>query len=70
MFKAKRKKLKINVGDTVEVIAGGDKGKKGSVLTLDSAKLKVKVQGVRMQTHFDRVKRDFSERGFYRLLKY
>ena len=47
-------KLKIKKGDTVEVIAGADKGKKGAVLELDSKKLKVRVQGARIQTHFDK----------------
>ena len=47
-------KLKIKHGDTVEVIAGADKGKKGAVLSINSQKLKIMVQGVRMQTHFDR----------------
>ena len=65
MFKpSKHKKLKIRVGDTVEVIAGGDKGKKGAVLVLDSSKLKVKVQGARMQTHFDRENGMSQKEGF------
>ena len=58
------KKLKIKKGDTVEVIAGADKGKKGAVLELDSAALKVKVQGVRLQTHFDREEGQFQKEGF------
>lgn len=45
-------KLKIKEGDTVQVISGADKGKKGAVLALDSKKLKIKVQGVKVQTHF------------------
>lgn len=45
-------KLNIKRGDTVQVISGADKGKKGSVLDLDCKKLKVKVQGVKIQTHF------------------
>lgn len=47
-------KLKIKQGATVQVIAGADKGKKGTVLQIDSSKLKIKVSGVRVQTHFDR----------------
>lgn len=47
-------KLKIKKGDTVQVITGSDKGKKGTVLDLDSKKLKIKVSGVRMQTKFDK----------------
>jgi large subunit ribosomal protein L24 len=45
-------KLKIKKGDTVQVITGSDKGKKGTVVALNKTSLKVKVQGVRMQTHF------------------
>jgi len=48
------KKLRIKKGDTVQVTAGADKGKKGAVLVLDKDKLKMKVQGVRIQTHFSR----------------
>lgn len=47
-------KLKIKKGSTVQVIAGQDKGKKGSVLEILSGKMKVRVQGVRMQTHYDK----------------
>lgn len=47
-------KLKIKKGDTVQVIAGNDKGVKGAVLELDGKTLKVRVQGARVQTHFDR----------------
>lgn len=50
----KSRKLKIAKGATVEVIAGADKGKKGTVLFLDDKKLKVKVQGVKMLTHYDK----------------
>lgn len=47
-------KLKIKKGATVEVVAGGEKGKRGSVLELDSKALRIKVQGVRVRTHFDK----------------
>ncbi|MCB0392085.1 MAG: KOW motif-containing protein [Bdellovibrionales bacterium] len=47
-------KLKIAKGDTVEVISGKDKGRKGAVLSLDKNRLKLKVQGVFMQTKFSR----------------
>ena len=47
-------KLKIKKGATVQVITGQDKGKKGTVLAVDPTNLKVKVQGVRVQTHFDK----------------
>ena len=47
-------KLKIRKGDTVQVIAGADKGLKGTVMDLDSKRLKIRVQGVAVKTHFDR----------------
>ena len=46
-------KLKVKKGDTVQIIAGADKGKKGAVLSLDKKKLKIKVPGVAVKTHFD-----------------
>ncbi len=53
-MEVKARKLKIKKGATVEVIAGADKGKKGAVLAVDAKKLKIKVQGVRIATHFDK----------------
>lgn len=47
-------KLKIKKGATVQVIAGADKGKTGSVLEVNPATLRVKVQGVRIQTNLDK----------------
>ncbi|MCC7403068.1 MAG: KOW motif-containing protein [Bdellovibrionales bacterium] len=47
-------KLKVKKGATVEVIAGADKGKRGTVLEIKKDKMQVRVQGVRMQTHFDK----------------
>lgn len=47
-------KLRIKKGDIVQVIAGADKGVKGAVLDIDRKKLKVRVQGARVQTHFDK----------------
>lgn len=43
-------KLKVTKGATVEVIAGSEKGKRGVVLDVDSTKLRVRVQGVKVQT--------------------
>lgn len=48
------KKLKIHKGATVEVITGQDKGKKGTVLAVNSETMKIKVQGVKVMTHFDK----------------
>ncbi len=47
-------KLKIKKGATVEVIAGSDKGKRGSVLEVRPEKMMVRVQGVRLQTHYSK----------------
>lgn len=47
-------KLKIKKGDTVQVISGAEKGKKGTVLEVNPSELLIKVQGVRMQSHFDK----------------
>ena len=47
-------KLKIKKGSEVKVIAGADKGKTGSVLDVDAKRLKVRVQGVRVQTKLDK----------------
>ena len=46
--------LKIRKGDTVQVIAGSEKGKKGSVIEVKPSSLKIKIQGVKVQTHFDK----------------
>ncbi len=43
-------KLKITKGATVQVIAGSDKGKRGTVLDLKKETMMVRVQGVRMTT--------------------
>lgn len=43
-------KLKVTKGATVQVIAGSDKGKRGTVLDLKKETMMVRVQGVRMAT--------------------
>jgi large subunit ribosomal protein L24 len=57
-------KLKIKKGATVEVIAGSDKGKRGTVLDINKDALKIKVQGIRMQTHFDKKDGLLKKEGF------
>lgn len=47
-------KLGIHKGDSVEVISGSEKGKKGVVLSVQPRNMKIRVQGVKMATHFDR----------------
>ncbi len=51
---AKKMKLKIKKGSTVQIIAGSEKGKKGTVLEIVLAKMKLRIQGIRIQTHFDK----------------
>jgi large subunit ribosomal protein L24 len=57
-------KLKIKKGDTVQVIAGSQKGVKGSVMALDPKKMKIKVQGVRILTNFDKKEGIVKGEGF------
>ncbi|MCB0351037.1 MAG: KOW motif-containing protein [Bdellovibrionales bacterium] len=57
-------KLNIKKGDSVQVIAGAQKGTKGTVLAIDPVKLKVKVQGVRVQTNFDKKEGILKSEGF------
>ena len=47
-------KLKIRKGDTVQVVAGSDKGKKGKVVEVVPSRMKIKVEGVKVMTHFDK----------------
>jgi large subunit ribosomal protein L24 len=56
-------KLKIRKGDTVQVVAGADKGKKGEVIAVDPKSMKIKVQGVRVQTHFDKKEGQLKKEG-------
>ena len=46
--------MKLKKGDEALVITGSDKGKKSKVLEVNSDTLKVRLQGVRVQTHFDK----------------
>ena len=47
-------KLKIKKGDTVQVLVGSDKGKKGKVIQVDPKAMRLKVEGVNVMTHFDK----------------
>jgi large subunit ribosomal protein L24 len=57
-------KLKIKKGDTVQVIAGSQKGAKGSVMAIEPNKMRIKVQGVRVQTHFNKKEGILKAEGF------
>lgn len=56
--------LKIRKGDTVQVTSGSDKGKKGTVIEVKPAALKIKVQGVKVQTHYDKKDGLLKKEGF------
>lgn len=57
-------KLKIRKGAVVQVITGSDKGKKGEVLEVDRTNLRIRVQGVRVQTHYDKKEGLLKKEGF------
>lgn len=57
-------KLKIKKGSTVQVICGSDKGKKGTVMAVNLKAMKVQVQGVKVQTHFDKKDGLLKKEGF------
>jgi large subunit ribosomal protein L24 len=57
-------KLQIRKGATVQVITGAEKGKKGTVLDVNALKMLVRVQGVRIQTHFDKKEGLLKKEGY------
>lgn len=57
-------KLKIKKGATVQVISGSDKGKKGTVLAVNPKSMKVLVQGVKVQVHYDKKEGLLKKEGF------
>jgi large subunit ribosomal protein L24 len=57
-------KLKIKKGDLVEAIAGGEKGKRGNVIEVDPTKFRLKVQGLKVMTHFDRKEGILKKEGY------
>ena len=57
-------KLKIRKGDKVQVITGTDKGKKGAVIAINPSSLQIKVEGVKVQTHFDKKDGLLKKEGF------
>jgi large subunit ribosomal protein L24 len=58
-------KLKIKKGDTVQVISGSEKGAKGAVLAVSPKDLMIKVQGVKLMTHFDKKEGVKKLEGFF-----
>lgn len=57
-------KLKIKKGSTVQVITGQEKGKKGEVLAINTDDMTIKVQGVKVQTHYDKKDGLLKKEGF------
>ncbi len=57
-------KLKVKKGATVEVVAGADKGKQGKVLGINKSKLKIRVEGIKVMTHFDKKEGLQKKEGF------
>ena len=57
-------KLGIKAGDEVAVIAGSDKGKKGSVLEVQARKMKIRIKDICLQTCFDKEKGIYKREGF------
>ncbi len=57
-------KLKIKKGDTVQVTTGSDKGKKGTVMEVKPLAMKIKIQGVKVQTHYDKKDGLLKKEGF------
>lgn len=57
-------KLKIKKGDTVQVTTGSDKGKKGTVIEVKPLAMKIKIQGVKIQTHYDKKDGLLKKEGF------
>ncbi len=57
-------KLNVKKGATVEVIAGAEKGKRGTVLEVNPQKMQVCIQGVRLQTHYSKQDGILKKEGF------
>lgn len=60
----------IRLGDTVGVISGKDKGKKGEVLDVARKKDKVLVQGIAMATHFVKPRKQGEKGGITQMESY
>lgn len=57
-------KLTLKKDMQVKVITGSDKGKTGKVLAIDPKKMMIKVEGVKVMTHFDRKEGLVKKEGF------
>lgn len=59
------RKCLLKVGDTVKLIAGADKHKTGKIIDFDRKRGKIKVEGMRMLTHFEKRTKE-SEGGIFK----
>lgn len=50
----KHPKLQIKNGAKVKIISGAERGAEGAVLEVNPLKMKIRVQGVALRTHFDK----------------
>lgn len=57
-------KLAIKKGMQVKVITGSDKGKSGKVILVNPVKMLIKVEGIKMMTHYDRKEGITVKEGF------
>ncbi len=57
-------KLKIRKGAKVQVISGSDKGRQGTVLAVDPTGMRVKVEGVKIQTRHSKQNGLVKSEGF------
>lgn len=58
-------KLKLKKDMQVKVICGSDKGKTGKVLVVDSTKMLIKVEGIKVMTHYDKKEGLVKKEGFF-----
>jgi large subunit ribosomal protein L24 len=58
-------KLKIKKGSTIQVIAGAEKGKQGKVLEINEKSMKIRVEGLKIMTHFDKKEGVLKREGFF-----
>ena len=57
-------KLKIRKGAKVQVISGSDKGRQGTVLAVDPTAMRVRVEGVKIQTRHSKQNGLVKSEGF------
>ncbi len=48
------KKSNLKVGSLAKIITGQDKGKTGKIIAINKNKNQIKVEGIKLMTHFDK----------------